>query len=146
MRLDRYDVVAIEPAENASGGKGVQCSADRCAATVKFDKPAGWYELDVQYFDMPEGEAKFAVFLNKQPIDQWTASDRLPARHLGADSSTRRWIPGLALRPGDEIRIEATPADKDPAALDYIEFRAQPRARTAKQTGSVSQPQSRRTK
>ena len=38
------------------------------------------------------------------------------------DSSTRRRITGLALRPGDEIRIEGIPDGAERAPLDYIEI------------------------
>ena len=127
MRLDGYTAIDITPPENASGGKAAECHAERCTAKVQFDRPAGWYELDVEYYDMPVGEAKFAVWVNQQRVDAWAANDHLPARRMGADSSSRRWIRGLALRPGDQIRIEGIPDGKDPAALDYVEVRARPR-------------------
>jgi alpha-glucuronidase len=122
MQLEGYTAVEIEPAENASGGKGVDCKTDRCSATFKFDRNPGWYELDVQYFDMPAGEARYLLSVNGQVIEAWTAAERLPARHLGGDSSTRRWVRGVALRSGDEIRIEGIPNQDDPAALDYVEL------------------------
>jgi alpha-glucuronidase len=141
MQLDGYKTVAIDPPENASGGNAVQCETEHCTATFKFEKHGGWYELDVQYFDMPNGDAKFQVFVNHQLVDSWTANDRLPARHLGGDSSTRRWIPGLALRPGDEIRIEGTSSDQDPAAIDYVEatlVKSAGEQRTAKRSSETA--------
>jgi alpha-glucuronidase len=137
MQLAGYNVVGVEPEENASGGKAVQCAADRCTVAFKFEKPAGWYELDVQYFDMPDGEAKFRISVNHQVVDAWVANDNLPARHLGSDSSTRRWIPGLALRPGDEITIEGVPAGQDPAAIDYVEFHPEKTARITAHTSAA---------
>ena len=125
MQLDGYSVVQVDPAEDASGGKGVECRGDRCSASLKVDRKPGWYEVDVQYFDMPNGDAKFTLLVNGQRIDSWTGNMRLPARHLGGDSSTRRWVHGVALRPGDELRIEGTPDRQDPAALDYVEIRPQ---------------------
>lgn len=126
MQLDGYEPADITPWENASGGKGIQCPAAHCAASFKFDRPAAWYEFDVQYFDMPNGTAKFSVYVNDQLVDDWAADDHLPARTLGGDSSTRRWIKGIALRPGDQIRIEGTPDEKDPAALDYVAIHSLP--------------------
>lgn len=123
MQLEGYTIGGIAPAENASGGKGVECAAEQCTAKFKSDRPPGWYEIDVQYFDMPSGEAKFKISVNQQVVDAWSADNHLPARHLGGDSSTRRWISGVALRPGDEIRIVGTPADQDPAAIDYVEIK-----------------------
>ena len=48
----------------------------------------------------------------------------IPAGKPGGDSSTRRSIPGLALRPGRDIRIEGIPDGEEHAALDYIELHA----------------------
>jgi hypothetical protein len=76
----------------------------------------------VQYFDMPVGEARYRVLVGKQLVDEWVASDRVPARRLDAGASARRVISSVALRPGDEIRIEGTPDRTDPAALDYVEI------------------------
>jgi alpha-glucuronidase len=61
------------------------------------------------------------VLVGKQVVDEWTAADRIPSRRLDAGASARRVIAGIALRPGDEIRIEGTPDRGDPAALDYVE-------------------------
>ena len=138
MRLEGYNAVSVDPAENASGGKAVECTAARCVGSFKFDKPAGWYELDVQYFDMPGGDAKFQVSVNQQVVDTWVASEKFPARHLGSDSSTRRWIKGLALRPGDEVTIQGTPDSQDPAALDYVELHSEKSARSVKTRAPAS--------
>ncbi len=120
MQLEGYTPVEFTPWENASGGKGVECSAPRCTASFKSDHADGWYEVDVQYFDMPSGDAKFRMYVNDQLVNDWTADNHLPAIHLGGDSSTRRWISGLALRPGDTVRIDGLPNGDDHAALDYV--------------------------
>ena len=60
----------------------------------------------------PRGEARFRVLVGKQVIDEWTAADRIPARRLDAGASSRRVIAGVALRPGDEIRIEGVPGPR----------------------------------
>jgi alpha-glucuronidase len=122
MQLQGYTPVDITPWENASGGKGIECSspAMTCTASFQFTRPAGWYELDVQYFDMTNGDARFRVYVGDQLVDNWVADDHLPGRTLGGDTSTRRWIHGLALRPGDEIRIEGTFDRDDHAAIDYV--------------------------
>ena len=124
MQLKGYTPVEITPAENASAGKAIQCSAQaqKCEADLKFAGANGEYEIDVQYFDMPAGQAKYRLFVGGKAIDEWSASDHLPARALGGDSSTRRRITGVILRRGDEIRIEGIPDADDPAALDYIEI------------------------
>jgi len=45
----------------------------------------------------------------------------LPSRQPHGDNSTRHIARGVALKPGDVIRIEGTPNGLDVAALDYIE-------------------------
>ena len=88
---------------------------------MKYDGDNGWRDLIVQYFDLPDGVSRFRVYAGNQLVDNWAASDRLPARKIDSSSSSRRVIRGVALRKGDEIRIEANPSGRETAALDYIE-------------------------
>lgn len=125
MRLEGYEQVDVAPWENASGGKGIECLRPQgCVASFEFPMKAGWYDLDVQYFDLNNGESTFRVYIGDQLVDEWVANDRLPAARLGGDSSTRHRIWGLPLRPGDLIRIEGIPNREEPAPLDYIEIHA----------------------
>jgi len=89
---------------------------------LKYAGEPGWYDLTVQYFDLPDGVSRFQVWVGNQMVDEWAASDRLPARKVDSSSSSRRVIRGLALRPGDEIRIQGFPDGRETAALDYIEI------------------------
>jgi alpha-glucuronidase len=125
MRLQGYAVVDVVPRETASGAKAVECppAAQSCAATFSFQRPAGWYDLGIQYFDQNNGASKFRVLVGDDQVDAWLADDHLPALKIGGDSSTRRWITGLALRPGDEIKIEGVPDGQEHAAFDYVELR-----------------------
>ncbi|HKQ87120.1 MAG TPA: alpha-glucuronidase family glycosyl hydrolase, partial [Candidatus Acidoferrales bacterium] len=129
MKLQGDSIIDVEPAENASGGKAVACdtSADWCSASFRFARPAGWYELDVEYFDQNNGAAKYRVLAGEQIVDQWTANDHFPSRKIGGDTSIRRRIPGLALRPGDQIRIEGLPDGEEHAAFDYVEILSSPK-------------------
>jgi alpha-glucuronidase len=123
MQLQGYAPFDVIPWYDASENKGIECMApasSSCSASFKFERPAGWYEMDVQYFDQNNGESKFRLFVNHQKVDEWIADDHLPATKPNGDSSTRRWIPGLALRPGDEIRIEGLPDGQEHAPLDYV--------------------------
>jgi alpha-glucuronidase len=128
MTLERYTVQAITPAEDASGGKAVACPPGPapCAATLKFTGQPGWYTVRVQYFDQANGESHYRVLLNGQPVDEWSATLRLPTVKLDSTSSTRRTVGLLALRPGDEIRIEGRPDAQESAALDYVEILKRP--------------------
>jgi alpha-glucuronidase len=121
MRLTGYTPVDVTPWENASGGKGIECRELRgCSAEFKFDRRAGWYTVDVEYFDQNNGVSKFYIFVNDQEIDAWIADNDLPAGRPGGDSSSRRRIRGIALRPGDTIRIEGIPDREEHAGLDFL--------------------------
>ncbi len=123
VQLQGYVPVGVIPWENASGGKAIECSREQgCAASFRFAGAAGWYEMDVEYFDQNNGESRFRISVGDQVVDEWVANDHLPTTKVGGDSSTRRRITGLALRPGDEIRIEGIPEGEEHAALDYIEI------------------------
>jgi alpha-glucuronidase len=125
MQLEGNTVVDVVPPETASGGKAIECppTVQKCTAAFKFQRPAGWYDLAVQYFDQNNGVSKFSVFVGDDQVDSWLADDHLPAVKIGGDSSTRRRIARLALRPGDEIRIEGVPDGRERAAFDYVEVR-----------------------
>jgi alpha-glucuronidase len=124
MTLDGYTVRDVTPFEDASAGKAVACPAGTksCTASTKFTGEAGWYTLRVEYFDQSNGVAHYRVSVGSQSIDEWAADLRLPSAGLDSTSSTRRTILGIALRPGDEIRIEGIPDGGELAALDYLEI------------------------
>ena len=123
MHLQDYEPVDVTPWENASQGKAIACKrAQGCAASYQFTGTEGNYALVILYFDQKNGASKFRVLLNDRVVDHWTASDQLPATKIGADAATRRTIPNLHLRPGDQIRIEGIPDADEPAGLDYIEI------------------------
>lgn len=123
MQLQGYVPVEVMPWEGASGGKAVMCPqpAERCLAAYRFSRAPGWYELDVEYFDQNNGASHFYVYVGDQLVGQWVAGRHLPADRPNADSSTRERLPGLALRPGDTIRIEGAPGGSEGAPFDYIE-------------------------
>ena len=123
LTLKGYKAVQINPWEAASGGTAITCQEKLCSAALRHAGPAGWYQLRIQYFDMPAGAARFRVTVAGKLVEEWTADDHLPARRLDASAGKRHIIETLALRPGDEILIEGIPDGKDPAALDFVEFR-----------------------
>lgn len=124
MALSGYEAVAVTPWETASGGKAVECHrAEGCSASFHFEGEPGWRTIRVQYFDQNNGAARYQVFVGAQRVDEWRADDRLPTKRLDGTSSTRRTISGIALRKGDEIRIEGTPDQGETAAFDYVEIR-----------------------
>jgi alpha-glucuronidase len=124
MTLEGYQVVDVKPWEAASGSRAVQCARPdrRCAASFRHQGKPGWYDLGVQHFDQNDGVSRFKLFVAGQLVDEWMADDTLPTRGVNSHSSTRRRIRGLALRPGDEIRLEGVGDGGENAALDYVEL------------------------
>ncbi len=133
-KLTNYAVVGVHPWEDASRGKAVTCAAaGGCSAEWTFMGAEGRYNIAVQYFDLAGGVAHFTLSRNGQPLVGWAADAKLPSfRGLHGDNSTRFTYrgpdaSGLALKPGDILRVEgvpdrASPDKTDPAALDYIEL------------------------
>jgi alpha-glucuronidase len=124
MELTGYVPVDVVPWEGASKGRVVMCPPREqpCAAAMRFAGSAGWYEVDIEYFDQNSGVSKYRVFVGNQLVDEWLADGHLPATLPNGDSSTRRRIAGVALRPGDELRIEGIPDAGERAPLDYVEI------------------------
>ena len=122
MRLEGYMPVPVNPWEAASGGTAVSCPIARCAAHFVVEGSAGRHEVRIRYFDQNNGAARFRFLVNGEVLDEWVASDRLPTQKIDGTSSSLRIVPGVALHPGDEIRIEVSPDGGESAALDYIEI------------------------
>jgi alpha-glucuronidase len=124
MRLEGYTAVPVTPWEAASGGTAVSCPVAECAATFRYDGATGWFTLRVEYFDQNSGAAQYRVSVGTQVIDHWTADNHVPSSKIDGSTSTRRAISGIALRPGDVIRIEGRPDGGETAAVDYIEIQS----------------------
>jgi alpha-glucuronidase len=128
MELRGYVPVEVTPTEAASHGKAVTCAgAQQCTARFQFKGQPGRYDIGVQYFDPNDGASRFSVNVDGRKVDEWLADDDLPTKKIDADSSTRRTISGITLKPGDEVEIDGTPGGGDPAALDYVEIHADSR-------------------
>lgn len=122
-RLIGYQVIDVNPWEDASRGKAVSCSmSSGCTAEWAYQGAAGRFDIAVQYFDLQGGTAQFALSVNEQSRVAWEASAQLPSRQPHGDNSTRHVAHGVALKPGDTIRIHGVPDAADPAAVDYIEI------------------------
>ncbi len=119
--LDGYKTIDVTPWEAASDGKAVECGAARCSATFRYNGAPGVFVIRVRYFDQNNGASHFRAVMGNEVIGQWTADDRLPTRKIDSSASALYAIERIALRQGDEIRIEGTPDGGETAALDYIE-------------------------
>jgi alpha-glucuronidase len=131
MQLDGYTPVDATPWETASGGKAYVCSEHTtCTAAARLDRPAGWYDVAVQYFDYRQGASTFRLLLNQQIVATWTADDTLPGQAPNGDTSTRYTLRDVPLRPGDVLTIEGQPDDGEPAPIDYMEIAPDANAKT----------------
>ena len=124
MKLNGYVIADVKPWETASGFKAIECAAEKaCTASFRYEGKAGWFDVGVQYFDQDNGVSRFQVYVGNQLVDEWQAADTIPTPKMDGHSSTQRMLRGLALRPGDEIRITGTPQGGEKAGLDYVEIR-----------------------
>ena len=124
-KLVGYQVVDVEPWEDASRGKAVSCGGSDqqpCTGEWTYNGQHGKFDIAVQYFDLRDGAAKFSLTINGKDIAAWTADDHFPSRQPHGDNSTRYTARGVALKAGDVIRVRGTPDANDPAALDYVEI------------------------
>jgi alpha-glucuronidase len=123
MRLDGYTIADANPWETASGGKGVACQSHSvCTAETTLNRPAGTYDIAVQYFDFRHGVSTYDLYLNGGLLKEWRADNTLLADRMNGDTSTRITVSGVALKPVDTLKIEGHPDDGEPAPLDYLEI------------------------
>ena len=124
MTLDGYSIVPVTPWETASGSKAVECPQDAARPPSITRAPqAGAKSASNTSTKAPASH--ISASSSTQLIDEWPAADQVPERRTKIDSSssTRRTVTGIALRKGDEIRIEGIPDGPERAALDYMEIR-----------------------
>jgi alpha-glucuronidase len=124
LTLEGYEPQNVTPWETASGGQSAQCTdaSGKGALSMKFDGKSGWFNIDIAYFDENDGAAKYRLLIAGQVVDEWMAGDTLPDNKPNGNTSTRHQTARLALRPGDEIRLEATTDGGERAAVDYLEI------------------------
>ncbi len=126
MQLEGYEPINVQPWETASGGQCAECvdPSGKGAVRMKYDGQPGWFDLSVRYFDESDGQSQFRLLVADQVVDEWTADDTLPDNKPNGHTSTRHVARRVALRPADEIRIEATVEGGERAAIDYLEIDA----------------------
>ena len=123
MTLERFSRAAVIPWETASAGQAATCAAGgSCAARHTYQGASGTFDVAVHYFDENDGAARFAFSVGGREVDSWIADAQLGSSSPNGHTSTRRTVRGVRLAPGDEIRVEVSPAGSDGGALDYIEL------------------------
>jgi alpha-glucuronidase len=114
MKAVSYETVDVTPGETASGGKAVEChDANGCTLTTTLDKPAGTYDIAVQYFDSWRGVSTYTLGVNGATIATWRGDDTLPPAqpdpHLDGQDSTRYTAHQVTLKPGDVLELRGVP-------------------------------------
>ncbi len=114
MQAVGYTPVDIDPTETASGGKAMQClQPNGCTLATTLHRPAGRYNLAVQYFDLWRGASRYTLRLNGLDLAHWTASDTLPPAqfdpHPDGQNATRYTLNNVDLKPGDILELRALP-------------------------------------
>ncbi len=122
MQLDGYTITDVTPWETASDGKAVICNQPQCSAQTTWDKPDGWYDISVRYFDYLHGQSHFTLSVAGNTVDRWVADDTLPSDKPNGHTSTRILLHNVAVHHGDIIQITGQPNAAEPAPLDYIEI------------------------
>jgi alpha-glucuronidase len=127
MTAEGYTLVEVTPWEVSSDGKAVECRRIApCTLTAKLDRPAGTYDIAVQYFDLRTGASRFELLLDGRPIAEWVADAILPPavvdKRLDGSTSTRFTVHGVSLKPGDTLTLRGTPDGEEAAPIDYVEI------------------------
>ncbi len=121
MKLDGYTPVKVTPWEDASHGEAEVCRGRaECTASTVLRRPAGVYNIGVQYFDLENGESTFQLMLNGKEIAHWTADHKLPGNKINGDTSIRYLVRHVKLKPGDRLELIGHPQGGEPAPFDYV--------------------------
>ena len=101
MTADGYTSVDVTPWETASNSKAAVCLRPAgCTLSTALDKPAGAYNITVQYFDYWHGASHFALAINGKSIGHWIAGmtrsrRRASTEEPNGETSTRITFPGI---------------------------------------------------
>lgn len=124
LKLDGYTTVDITPWETASGGKAVVCTGGHteCSLSLIWNRPDGWYNVAVQYFDLRGGASTYTLEVADRSVDTWQADADLPDSRMNGNTSTRHSVKRVAIHRGDLVRLIGSPDRMEPAPVDYLEF------------------------
>ena len=114
MHASGYEPVDVTPWEAASGGEAVVCrTVAGCSLTTPVNRPAGEYDVAVQYFDTWRGVSLYHLLVNGRSVAVWRGEATLPPAqfdpHLDGQNSTRFTAHAVALKPGDTLTLQGVP-------------------------------------
>jgi alpha-glucuronidase len=128
MKSTGYLPVDVDPWETASGGKAAICHGpEPCTLSATLQKPAGNYDIAIQYFDIWLGVSRYDLRINGKSIATWAANDKLPPAQpdpkLDGQDSTRFTAHNIALQTGDTLELIATPDVRPELATPVLTLR-----------------------
>jgi hypothetical protein len=116
----------VESNDDASGGRLISrryaAAAPPGRAIATFSGAAGTYDVVVAYFDENDGRSQLAFAVNGVVRETWRAEEDLPSAGASAVTLTHRVVEGVALAPGDVLRLEGTENEGEYARVDKIEL------------------------
>ena len=106
MKLDGYTPVEVTPWETASGGKAIECVGQAsCSASMVWNRPDGWYDIAVQYFDLRNGVSQFTLQVAGHRVDAWAADADVLYPGMNGNTSTRQTVQNVAVHRGDTLLL-----------------------------------------
>ncbi|MGV2829100.1 heparin lyase I family protein [Myxosarcina sp. GI1(2024)] len=112
---------------HASGGGNISLRARRIgetgSASYQFSGVAGWYDLELGYFDEFDGISQLEIRVDDELITTINLDlDLDDDKDSTITAVNRKIASGLALEPGQTITITATEHEGEPARVDYLKF------------------------
>ena len=99
----------------ASGGKYVVGEVGPGLWCGVWQGPASNCQIKVAYYDENDGRCNYALYVNRRQVGRWTAD--------ADDESLKEYtLSGVALKPGDEIRLEFATQRGELGKTDYIDI------------------------
>ncbi|MBQ9202144.1 MAG: hypothetical protein IJ154_07260 [Bacteroidales bacterium] len=99
----------------ASGGKYVVGEVGPGLWCGAWQGPEALCTLKIAYYDENDGRCSYVLYVNRQEVGRWTAA--------ADDESLKEYIlPQVALKPGDEIRLEFATQRGELGKTDYIDI------------------------
>ena len=81
----------------------------------RFTEKDGRYDIKISYADEKGGRGQMTLFVNSRQVDSWRLDQDI-------DCWTTRRTPNIALKKGDQIKIEGRGDGNDWARIDFVEF------------------------
>ena len=115
INLTQYQI------DNNGSSTYIKLTSSTGIAKFNFTLPSGRYDIDVRYLSESVGQNTYIMYIANNQIVAWLGKDRDDQWHM---LSEQKWHAprNIAIKNGDEIRIEALSDNGSLVIFDYIEF------------------------